>query len=280
MKTSRVNAALTTLFILVFMAIVQSHLFAQVVRDSVPELQKIDIVEHLGETIPLDLTFTNDAGEVHKLGDYFHQGKPVIITLAYYNCPMLCSMVLNGLSDGIRGLSLTPEKDFYVLTVSINPNETAELAGAKRYRYMENLGAQGKNNGWRFFVGAESQSKALADAIGFKYYYDEDRKEYAHPAGAFILTEDGVISRYLYGLEFKERELKLALLEASEGKIGNTIDRLILYCFHYDPSAKGYVVMAGNIMKLGGIATLIILAVFLSILWTRERSHRIIRPAA
>lgn len=261
---------------LVLVFILQSPLFGQVVRDSVPELQKIDIVEHLGDTIPLDLTFTNDAGEVEKLGDYFHQGKPVIVTLAYYNCPMLCTMVLNGLSDGIRGLTLTPEKDFTVLTISINPSETAALASAKRYRYMENLGEKGKNDGWRFFVGEASQSQALADAIGFKYYYDEDRKEYAHPAGAFVITADGVISRYFYGLEFKERDLKLALVEASDGKIGSTVDRLILYCFHYDPAAKGYVLMAGNVMKLGGLLTLIIVTIFLSIFWVRERAHRTI----
>ncbi len=271
-----INVAL----ILIFMSIIQSHLFAQVVRDSVPELQKIDIVEHLGQTIPLDLTFVNDAGDTVKLGDYFRQGKPVIVTLAYYNCPMLCTMVLNGLSDGIRGLGLTPEKDFIVLTISINPTETATLASAKRTRYMENLGEKGKNNGWRFFVGEESQSRALADAIGFKYYYDEERKEYAHAAGAFVITEAGVISRYLYGLEFKERDLKLALLEASEGKIGSTLDRLILYCFHYDPAAKGYVMMAGNVMKLGGLLTLIIVTIFLSIFWARERAHRTVGSAA
>ena len=280
MKHNFKTACVATLFILVFMTIVQSHLFAQVVRDSVPELQKIDIVEHLGEQVPLDLTFTNDAGEVVKLDDYFHQGKPVILTLAYYNCPMLCTVVLNGLSDGIRGLDLSPEKDFTVLTVSINPLETPELASAKRSRYMQNLGDKGMNDGWRFFVGQANQSQKLADAVGFKFYYDEDTKEYAHAAGAFVLTEDGVISRYLYGLEFKERDLKLALLEASQGKIGSTLDRLILYCFHYDPSAKGYVVMAGNVMKLGGLATLIILTIFLSILWARERSQRTIRPAA
>ncbi len=267
-------------FVLVFISIIQSHLFAQVIRDSVPELQKIDIVEHLGQTIPLDLTFVNDTGDTVKLGDYFHQGKPVIVTLAYYNCPMLCTMVLNGLSDGIRGLSLTPEKDFTVLTISINPSETATLASAKRTRYMENLGEKGRNDGWRFFVGEESQSRALANAIGFQYYYDEERKEYAHAAGAFVITEDGVISRYLYGLEFKERDLKLALLEASEGKIGSTLDRLILYCFHYDPAAKGYVVMAGNVMKLGGLLTLIIVTIFLSIFWARERAQRTVGSAA
>lgn len=267
-------------FILIFMSILQSHLFAQVVRDSVPELQKIDIVEHLGQTIPLDLSFINDGGDTVQLSDYFHQGKPVIVTLAYYNCPMLCTMVLNGLSDGIRGMSLTPEKDFTVLTISINPTETANLASAKRSRYMENLGDKGKNDGWRFFVGEESQSRALADAIGFHYYYDEERKEYAHAAGAFVITEEGVISRYLYGLEFKERDLKFALLEASEGKIGSTLDRLILYCFHYDPSSKGYVMMAGNIMKLGGLLTLIIVTIFLSIFWARERAQRTVGSTA
>ncbi len=276
----RNHRILNIAFVLVFMSIVQSHLFAQVIRDSVPELQKIDIVEHLGQTIPLELTFVNDAGDTVILGDYFHKGKPVIVTLAYYNCPMLCTMVLNGLSDGIRGLSLTPEKDFTVLTVSINPTETATLASAKRTRYMENLGEKGKNDGWRFFVGEESQSRALANAIGFQYYYDEERKEYAHAAGAFVITEDGVISRYLYGLEFKERDLKLALLEASEGKIGSTLDRLILYCFHYDPAAKGYVMMAGNVMKLGGLLTLIIVTIFLSIFWARERAHRTVGSAA
>ncbi len=145
---------------------------------------------------------------------------------------------------------------------------------------MENLGEKGKNDGWRFFVGEESQSRALANAIGFQYYYDEERKEYAHAAGAFVITEDGVISRYLYGLEFKERDLKLALLEASEGKIGSTLDRLILYCFHYDPAAKGYVMMAGNVMKLGGLLTLIIVTIFLSIFWARERAHRTVGSAA
>ena len=267
-------------FILIFMSILQSHLFAQVVRDSVPELQKIDIVEHLGQKIPLDLTFINDVGDTVQLSKYFHQGKPVIVTLAYYNCPMLCTMVLNGLSDGIRGMSLTPEKDFTVLTISINPTETANLAGAKRSRYMENLGDKGKNDGWRFFVGEESQSRALANAIGFQYHYDEERKEYAHATGACVITEEGVISRYLYGLEFKESDLKLALLEASEGKIGSTLDRLILYCFHYDPSAKGYVMMAGNIMKLGGLLTLIIVTIFLSIFWARERAQRTVGSTA
>ncbi len=258
----------------------QTQLSAQLVREDVPELRQMDIVEHLGDTIPLNLAFTNDAGEEVKLEDYFHQGKPVIVTLAYYNCPMLCTVVLNGLSDAVRAQELNLEEDFMILTVSINPNETAELAEGKRSRYMQALGEKGQNSGWRFFVGDSTQSRALAEAIGFKYYYDEETKEYAHPAGAFVLTEAGVISRYLYGLEFKSRDLKLALIEAADGKIGSTLDRLILYCYHYDPHAKGYVVLAGNIMKLGGLVTLIILTAFLSILWARERRLRTVRAAA
>ncbi|MCX6833272.1 MAG: SCO family protein, partial [candidate division Zixibacteria bacterium] len=175
------------------------RLQAQVVQDSLPELRKIDVVEHLGESVPLDLVFTNDAGETVKLGDYFHHGKPVILVLAYYTCPMLCTMVLNGVSDAVKALDWLPGKEFQILTISIDPSETPELATGKKARYLDNLGKKGVENGWRFFVGAESQSKALANAVGFKYYYDTEQKMYAHPAVVTILTEEGKISRYLYG---------------------------------------------------------------------------------
>lgn len=253
---------------------VTTHTSAQVVQDSLPELQKIDVVEHLGESIPLDLTFTNDAGERGQLSSYFHQGKPVVLVLAYYTCPMLCTMVLNGVSDAVKELNWLPGKEFQILTISIDPSETTELAAAKKARYLDNLGKKGSENGWRFFVGAEDQSKALADAVGFKYYWDSEQKMYAHPAVVMILTEEGKISRYLYGLEYKPQDLKFSLLEASQGKIGSTIDRLILYCYHYDPASKGYVALAGRIMRLGGGLTLIILAVVIGTLWARERVRR------
>jgi protein SCO1 len=247
---------------------------AQVIQDSLPELRKIDVVEHLGESVPLDLEFTNDAGDTVRLGDYFHHGKPVILVLAYYTCPMLCTMVLNGVSDAVKALNWLPGKEFQILTVSIDPSETAELAAGKKARYLDNLGKKGVENGWRFFVGRESQSKALADAVGFKYYYDSEQKMYAHPAVVTILTEDGKISRYLYGLEYKPQDLRLALLEASQGKIGNTVDRIILYCYHYDASTKGYVAMAGRIMQLGGALTLVVLTAVVGTLWVRERQRR------
>lgn len=263
-----------SLFVAGLLLLGAGRLQAQTVQDSLPELSKIDVVEHLGEHVPLDLTFTNDVGETVGLGDYFHHGKPVILVLAYYTCPMLCTMVLNGVSDAVKALDWLPGKEFQMLTISIDPSETPELAAGKKARYLENLGKKGIENGWRFFVGAESQSKALADAVGFKYYYDTEKKMYAHPAVVTILTEEGKISRYLYGLEFKPQDLRMALLEASQGKIGNTIDRLILYCYHYDPSAKGYVAIAGRIMRLGGALTLIILGAIIGTLWARERLRR------
>jgi protein SCO1/2 len=254
-----------------------SNIFAQVVQKEVPELQGIDVVEHLGDYVPFDLIFTDDAGKTVRLGDYFNQAKPVLLILGYYECPMLCKLVFNGVSDGVRELSWQPGKDFQMLTVSINPLETHELAAAKKKNYVEALGRAGARDGWAFLVGDESQSRALADAVGFEYYYDESRDLYAHPAVIFLLAEDGKITRYLYGIQFPEKDLRLGLLEASEGKIGSTMDRIILYCFHYDPDARGYVLFAGNVMRLGGVVTLIALALLLGLLWMRERrrkSHR------
>jgi protein SCO1/2 len=247
---------------------------AQIADLSPPELQKIDVVEHPGEQIPLDLTFHNESGEIVTLGDYFGQDKPVILILAYYDCPMLCTLVLNGISGGIRELSWIPGREYQMVTVSIDPRETAELAAGKKKVHLDDLSMPIAGDGWAFLVGEEDQSKALAEALGFIYYYDEERKQYAHPAVVFILTEEGTISRYLYGIEFDSRNLRLALLEASEGKIGNTLDRIILYCYHYDPDAQGYVVFAANVMRLGGGITLIALLIFLGVMWGRERRKR------
>ena len=238
-----------------------------------PPVSGIDVVEHLGQPVPLDLEFTNDEGKKVKLADYFHQGKPVVIVLAYYNCPMLCTLVLNGLADAAKQNKWLPGKDYQIVTVSIDTSETAELAGIKRKNYLDYLARPDGNDGWRFHVGEQSPIDTLAKALGFKYFYVEERKEFAHPAVLFVMSEDGRISRYLYGIQFNERDFRLALVEASEGKVGNTIDRLLLYCFHYDPNAKGYVVMAMNVMKLGGLATMVILGIFLLVLWKRDRSN-------
>ncbi len=258
-----------------FFAVIFSaaNLSAQAVRDDISELQRMDVVEHLDAQIPFDLSFTDDSGKAVKIGDYFNQGKPVILNMAYYTCPMLCNLVMNGVAQGVKQLDLLPGRDFQIVTVSIDPRDSVSLAAAKRANYLKSIGKPGIDPGWRFLVGAADQSKALADALGFEYYYDNDKEQYAHPAVIFILTPDGHISRYLYGIEFKKNDLRLALLEASKGKIGNTIDRIILYCYHYDPEAKGYVLFAANVMKLGGLATLVVLAAVLGFFWIKER-HR------
>ncbi len=244
---------------------------AQIVRDSVPELMNIDIVEHLGDKLPLDLQFIDDNGQPVTLGDYFGKDKPVLLTLGYYQCPMLCNLVFNGVSDGIKQLEWVPGEKYEVISVSIDSAETSELAAAKKANYIKAMEMPGAENGWHFLVGNQSQSKILAEAIGFKYYYVIERDEFAHAAAAYLISPDGVITRYLYGIQFTGRDLKLGLLEASDGKIGTTLDRIILYCFHYDSEANSYVLMAQNVMKLGGLVSLLFLGVFVGTLWIKDK---------
>jgi protein SCO1/2 len=262
------------LLLIVCFGIVPSIVFSQITMDNIPELQKIDVVEHLGESIPLNLEFTNDEGRSVLLEDYFNQGKPVLLTLAYYRCPMLCGLVLNGLTKGVSELDYLPGQQFQMITISINPEESHRLAAAKKKTHLEALNKPVKKSSWVFLTDSTGNTKKLANVLGFKYYYVEDRDEYAHPAVSFILTEDGKISRYLYGIEYKESDLRLSLLEASQGEIGTTLDRIILYCFHYDPDAGGYVIFAGNLMRIGGVITVLIIGSVLGVLWRKELLKR------
>ena len=244
---------------------------AQVVRDSVSELMGIDIIEHLGDSLPLNLSFVDDNGNKVTLSDYFKGDKPVLLTLGYYECPMLCNLVFNGVSEGIKELGWVPGEKYEVVSVSIDPLETAELAANKKANYIKFLEMPEAAAGWHFLVTESENAKTLADAIGFKYYYVEDRDEYAHAAAAYLISPDGVISRYLYGIQYTGINLKLGLLEASEGKIGSTMDKILLYCFRYDPDAKGYVLFAQNAMKVGGVATVILIALLVGSLYLKER---------
>ncbi len=259
------------------LAVFSTPLLAQRIADKPPQpLRGVGIDEHLGQTLPMNLVFTNARGEPVKLSDYFHKGKPVLLSLGYYSCPMLCPFVWNGVANAVQKLNWMPGEKFQLLTVSFDPRDTPELAAQKQTRYLQSLNKPGvPDSAWDFLVGDASQSKALANALGFKFHYDPKQKMYAHTAAVFILTETGKISRYLYGIEYNVKDLKLGLLEASQGKIGNSIDQLLLFCYHYDPNAQGYVLFATNVMKIGGIITLIILGFFLSVFWARERiRHR------
>ncbi len=246
----------------------------QVAEKNPPDLQAIDVIEHLGDTIDLTIPFINKDGESVILADYFKDGIPLLLTMHYSDCPMLCSMVLSGVQSGVNQLPWSLGKEYTMLSVSINPEESIERSKDVEARYNSGLKKSVPEGRWSFLTGSISSIDTLAAELGFKYFKVKDTGEYAHPAVLFVLSADGVISRYLYGLEFRERDLRLAITEAGEGKIGSTIDRIILYCFHYDPDAEGYVVMAGNVMQLGGIATLILMAVLFAVLWTRERAGK------
>jgi len=257
-------------YIFIFVLGFSSMAKSQVINNADPSLTEIDIIERLGEKVDLDILLTIDSGEEVLLGEYFSDDDPVMLIMAYYECPMLCNLVMNGVIQGAREVSLIPGEDYKILTVSIDPTETTELAVAKKQNYVNSFDREGAGEGWTFFTATEDQSVKLADAIGFKYYYDEDLQQYAHAAVVTVLTGEGVISRYLYGIEFNPRDLKLALLEASKGKVGNTLDRILLYCYRYDPDAGSYTILATNIMKLGGVVTLIFLIILIGGLWWRE----------
>ncbi len=251
----------------------QVMLHAQLLRKDDPTLSRIDIKENLGNKVPLNLDFFNEKGLKVSLSTAFQNKKPVVLTLAYYECPMLCTFVLNGLSNSARELEWIPGKDYELLTISIDPDETADLAVAKRSVYEASLNKTDAEFAWNFWVGDKNAIDELADAAGFKYFYDENRDEFAHPAVVFVLTEDGHISRYLYGIEYSVKDLRLAILEAAEGKIGTIIDRVILFCHYYDPAGKKYVLFAMNVMRLGGIITVLVLGVFVSLLWMKEKKR-------
>lgn len=260
--------------VVLFVALALGSVQAQVVDKGNEELSKIDIDERLGDTLPLDLQFVNASGQAVTLADYFQQGKPVIFTLGYYECPMLCNLVFNGLVDGINRVDLKPGVDYTLLTVSIDPLETPDLAYAKKKNYLKSIEKQVDESAWAFLTGQEEEIQKLSDAVGFRFFYDESRDEYAHPAVAMLVSDQGVVSRYLYGVEFKTNDLKLGLLEAAEGKIGSTVDRIILYCFHYDPDAKGYVLFATNVMKLGGAGAATVLGLVIGGLFVAERRRK------
>lgn len=252
---------------------------AQVAGESSGDLDRIDVVERIGESIPLGLTFVDDHGDTVRLAKYFGNDRPVILVLGYYTCPMLCNLVFNGVVNGINELDWKAGEEYRIITVSIDPTETPELAAAKKANYLTTINRDIGDSGWMFLTGEESQSQTLANAVGFKYFYDTELGQYAHPAALFILTPEGKISRYLYGIQFSKTDLKLSLLEASEGRIGSSVDRLILYCYNYDPDSRGYNVVASNVMKLGGAATLVVLAIFLGMLWYGERLRKRRRAA-
>ncbi|MGH9627509.1 MAG: SCO family protein [Bryobacteraceae bacterium] len=234
-----------------------------------PELEGIDVEEKLGQKIDLDLTFTAENGYPATLRSFFKEGKPVILNLVYYRCPMLCNLVLNGQTDALREIPWTPGNEFEIVTVSIDPAETFALAAKKKQFYLATYDRPA--TGWHFLTDKNGNVQKLADQVGFRYRYDERQQQFVHAAAIMVLTPDGRVSRYLYGAKFKPRDVRLALTEASEGKLGTTVDKLLMFCFHYDSAARSYVPFARNIMRAGGVLVILIFGSVLVHLWRRER---------
>lgn len=258
-----------------FLALVMANsVRAQIASASPEEIEGIDVVEHLDETLPLDLAFRNEDGEAVRLGDYFQTGKPVLLSLNYYGCPMLCGLQLNGLVLGLQDLEWTAGDQFQIVTVSIDPTEEPSLAREKKANYIREYGRPEAAAGWHFLTGAHAEIDALAKATGFGYRYIPERDEYAHAAVAYVATPDGRLSRYLYGVLFDEKTLRLSLVEAGEGKIGSPLDRILLFCFHYDATAGRYAPVAMNLMRIGAGLAAVLLASMLFGFRIRESRRR------
>ena len=240
-----------------------------------PALVGVDILENLGGALPRDAAFRDTEGKAVRLGDFFDGKRPTLFVFAYHTCPMLCSLVLDATVKSLNEVAWTVGDQFDVVSVSIDPKDTPESATKKRAQVVDSYArAHGSTKGWHFLTGEESQIRKVTDAIGFKYQYDPRQKQYAHPAAIYLLTPEGHIARYLYGISYDPGDLRLGLLEATEGRSITTTERILLYCYHYDPQGKKYSLVAMNVMRLGGGVTLVLLGGFLTIMWARERRKR------
>lgn len=234
-------------------------------------LGKIGIDQRLNQQVPLDLSFVDESGREVKLREYFGK-RPVLLALVYYECPMLCTQVLNGVTGALKVLSFDVGKEFDVVAVSINPKEGPGLASAKKQAYLERYGRPQTADGWHFLTGREENIRALANAVGFRYAYDEEIKQYAHGAGVELLTPKGVIARYFYGIEYAPRDIRLGIVEASEERIGSAIDSVLLLCYHYDPATGKYGAAVITMVRAAAVMTMMGFAVFLFAAVRRERA--------
>ncbi len=278
MSRKYLNSALATRVILV-VALLAASASAQInsgvmsppANTRPPLLQNVGIEQHLDAQVPSDLTFRDEAGKTVKLGDYFGR-KPLILNLVYYNCTMLCGEALAGLASAMRLVKFDLGNEFDVITVSFDPRETPEMAAAKKIDYVKRYGRPNAAAGWHFLTGPADSIDALTKAVGFQYQYDPKTNQYAHATAIMVLTPQGRISRYFYGVDFPPKDLRMGLVEASQGRIGNAVDAVLLYCYHYNPETGKYGAMVANILRLAAGATILFLGGFLFILWRMDRS--------
>jgi protein SCO1/2 len=234
-----------------------------------PQLREVTFKQRLGEQLPLDARLTDEAGASVTLGRYFTGQKPVVLAFVYYRCPMLCTQVMNGLSSALRPMAYVPGRDFEVVLVSFDPRDTPRDAADKERSHLAYWSAEGTADGWHFLTADEPTIKRLTSAAGFTYRWDATTQQFAHVSGLLVATPTGTLSRYFYGIEYSPKELRLALVESSEGKVGSLVDNLLLYCFHYDPEAGRYGAVVMNLIRLGGVVTMAAIAGF--VLLSRRR---------
>ena len=239
--------------------------------DSKPKaLEGVTYAQRLGDQIPADLAFVDETGKAVRLGDYVGK-RPVVLALAYYECPMLCTQVLSGMTSGLKGLKFSAGQEFEVVVVSIDPGEGPGLASAKKASYVAHYDRDDTAGGWHFLTGRKAEIDRLAQAVGFAYTYDEKSDQYSHAAGLSILTSDGRIARYLFGIDFAPRDLRMAIVEAADRKIGSPVDAVLLYCYHYDPATGTYGLMAMRIVRLAGVLFVLAMVAGWVVLRRRER---------
>jgi Uncharacterized protein SCO1/SenC/PrrC, involved in biogenesis of respiratory and photosynthetic systems len=239
-------------------------------------LQKVGIDQKLGDQMPLDAEVKNEDGKVVKLADYFNTGRPVILAFVYYECPMLCNEVLNGLTGSLKGINLTAGKDYDVLAISFDAreNDKPDLAKNKKANYVERYGRPGTENGWHFLTATQDSIDKMTQAAGYKYYWDEKSQQFAHVGGIMIATPEGKLSRYFYGIDYAPLDLKFGLMDSAVQKIGNPAERLLLYCYHYDPASGKYGFVILRVMRLASVLTVAALGAMIFIFWRRNKNKQ------
>lgn len=237
------------------------------------ELQNVNVEERLGTQLDLNLTFTAEDGNQVPLGSVFSKGRPVVFAMVYYNCPSLCNFHLNGLVETMKNLKWTVGRDFDVVAVSMDHTETPDLAQAKKHNYWKSYGERGPLDGWHFLVGSQENVKALADQLGFKFEWLEEKKQFAHAATTYVLTGDGKISRFLHGIQPEVVTLRMSLLEASNGQIGSIFEQALMFCFQFDPQKNKYTLYAWNLMRIGAILMVLMLMILILPVWWRDQAR-------
>lgn len=267
------------LTVLVASTFVVAEAAAQKTGAMPPQLEGTGIDEQLGAFVSTETVFLDEEGDEVALSTFFDGERPVLLAPIYQNCPMLCNLVLQGLTEALSQMAWTPGEEFEVVALSFNPRETPAVAAEKKTMYMEMLGRPDAASGMHFLTGSEAAIHAVTDAVGFSFKWIEEKQEYAHPSALIFLSGNGKVSRYLYGIDYKPSDVRTALVEASEGNVGSALDQALLYCFQYDPNENSYVLHAQNLMKLGGMLTIVLLGGILLMYWRKE-SHRSWQEAA